>query len=136
MSTPVGPYTPVVRAGDWLVCSGQIGLAEGRLADGGLRGELAQALANLAALLESEGATLSDVVKTTVFLTHMSDYGAMNETYVEIFGDHRPARSAVAVAGLPLGALVEVEAWAYKPVPVTRASGPGRSGTRRSAPSR
>ena len=130
-SPPVGPYTPVVRAGDWLVCSGQIGLADGKLADGGLRGELTQALANLAALLESQGAGLADVVKTTVFLTHMSDYGAMNEVYVEIFGDHRPARSAVAVSGLPLGALVEVEAWAFRP-----ASGAGRSGSRRSAPSR
>ncbi|HEX5265167.1 MAG TPA: RidA family protein [Acidimicrobiales bacterium] len=133
---PVGPYTPIVRAGDWLVCSGQIGLSEGRLADGALQGQLTQALANLAALLESEGATLADVVKTTVYLTHMSDYAGMNEAYVEAFGDHRPARSAVAVAGLPLGALVEVEAWAYKPAPVTRASGAGRSGSRRSVPSR
>ena len=114
-SRPVGPYTPIVRAGDWLVCSGQIGLVDGKRADGGLKGELTQAVANIAAALESEGASLSDVVKTTVFLTHMSDYSAMNEAYVEVFGDHRPARSAVAVAGLPLGAMVEVEAWAYKP---------------------
>ena len=134
---PVGPYTPIVRAGDWLVCSGQIGQTEGRLADGALQGQLTQALANLAAVLESEGATLADVVKTTVYLTHMSDYAGMNQAYVEAFGDHRPARSAVAVAGLPLGALVEVEAWAYKPPrPVRTASGAARSGSRRSGPSR
>ena len=110
--TPVGPYTPIVRAGEWLVCSGQVGLAGGRLVDGGVAAQLTQALANLAALLESQGAMLADVVKTTVFLTDMGDYRVMNETYMAAFGDHRPARSAVAVAALPLGALVEVEAWA------------------------
>jgi 2-iminobutanoate/2-iminopropanoate deaminase len=113
MSTPIGPYTPIVRAGDWLVVSGQVGLADGKLVGGGIEGELVQALANLRGLLEREGASLSKVVKTTVFLRHMSDYAAMNETYVRAFGDHRPARSAVAVAELPLGALVEVEAWAF-----------------------
>ncbi len=74
-----------------------------------------QALANLAALLEGEGASLSSVVKTTVFLKHISDYSAMNEAYVEAFGDHRPARAAVAVADLPMRALVEIEAWAFVP---------------------
>ncbi|HZU72092.1 MAG TPA: RidA family protein [Acidimicrobiales bacterium] len=113
MTTPVGPYSPVRRAGDWLVCSGQVGIVEGRLADGGVRGELRQALENLAAVLEGEGASLADVVKTTVFLTHMSDYQAMNEAYVEVFAEPRPARSAVGVSSLPLGALVEVEAWAF-----------------------
>ena len=109
---PVGPYTPIVRAGGWLVVSGQLGLLDGRLVAGGLAGELAQALKNLEAQLASEGASLADVVKTTVFLRHMSDYAQMNEVYVAAFGDHRPARSAVGVAELPLGALVEVEAWA------------------------
>jgi 2-iminobutanoate/2-iminopropanoate deaminase len=113
VSKPVGPYTPVLRAGPWLVVSGQVGIADGQLVTGGMEAELRQALANLAALLEGEGASLSDVVKTTVFLRHIDDYSVMNEAYVEVFGDHRPARSAVAVAGLPLGALVEVEAWAY-----------------------
>jgi 2-iminobutanoate/2-iminopropanoate deaminase len=108
----VGPYTPIVRSGDWLVVSGQLGLVEGRLVSGGLAGELIQALANLAALLEGEGAALGDVVKTTVFLRHMGDYAQMNEVYVSAFGDHRPARSAIGVAELPMGALVEVEAWA------------------------
>jgi len=110
---PVGAYTPIVRAGDWLVVSGQVGLADGRLVGGGVVGELRQALANLAGHLAGEGAALTDVVKTTVFLRHMSDYTQMNETYGEAFGDHRPARSAVAVAELPIGALVEVEAWAW-----------------------
>ena len=113
MSKPVGPYTPVVRAGSWLVVSGQVGLAEGQLVRGGVQAELRQALTNLGALLAGEGASLSDVVKTTVFLRHIDDYAAMNEVYVDVFGDHRPARSAVAVAGLPLGAMVEVEAWAF-----------------------
>ncbi|MCB1006977.1 MAG: RidA family protein [Acidimicrobiales bacterium] len=112
MTTPVGPYTPIVRTGDWLVTSGQIGLRDGTLVTGGVDGELRQAIANLEALLVAEGAGLGDVVKTTVFLRHMSDYGPMNEAYVDCFGDHRPARSAVGVAELPLGALVEIEAWA------------------------
>ncbi|HEY1119087.1 MAG TPA: RidA family protein [Acidimicrobiales bacterium] len=116
MTTPVGPYTPVVRSGDWIICSGQVGLAGGRLVEGGVRDQLAQAMNNLRTLLESEGATLADVVKTTVFLVDMGDYATMNEVYVEAFdehaGGHRPARSAVAVAALPIGAQVEIEAWA------------------------
>lgn len=115
MTTPVGPYTPIVRAGAWLVSSGQIGLKDGEIVTGGVDGELRQAIANLEALLGSEGAGLGDVVKTTVFLRHMSDYAPMNEAYVDCFGDHRPARSAVGVAELPLGALVEIEAWARVP---------------------
>jgi 2-iminobutanoate/2-iminopropanoate deaminase len=111
---PVGPYTPVVRAGEWLICSGQVGLANGALVPGGVRAQTRQALANLAGLLTAEGASLADVVKTTVFLGDIGDYGAVNEVYAEVFGDHKPARSAVAVAGLPLGALVEVEAWARR----------------------
>ena len=110
---PVGPYTPVVRAGSWLVCSGQVGVVRGSLVDGGVQAQTRQALLNLRTLLEGEGAGLASVVKTTVFLAHISDYASVNDTYVEVFGDHRPARSAVAVAALPLGALVEVEAWAY-----------------------
>jgi 2-iminobutanoate/2-iminopropanoate deaminase len=114
MSTPVGPYTPIVRAGEWLVVSGQVGIDGGRLVSGGLDDELRQAIANLAALLATEGATLADVTKTTVFLRHLGgDYARMNEVYLECFGDHRPARSAIGVADLPLGALVEVEAWAH-----------------------
>jgi 2-iminobutanoate/2-iminopropanoate deaminase len=110
---PIGPYTPVVRAGEWVVVSGQIGLADGQLVDGGFPAQLARALANLRSHLESVGARLDQVVKTTVFLTDMDDFAALNETYAAAFGDHRPARSAIAVKALPMGALVEVEAWAH-----------------------
>jgi 2-iminobutanoate/2-iminopropanoate deaminase len=112
VTTPIGPYTPIVRAGEWLVCSGQLGLKDGAIVDGGVQAQARQAIANLAALLESEGAGLGDVVKTTVFLAHISDFASVNEVYVEGFGDHRPARSAIAVAALPMGGLVEIEAWA------------------------
>jgi 2-iminobutanoate/2-iminopropanoate deaminase len=113
MGTPVGPYSPVVHAGPWLICSGQLGLVGGSLVEGGLEAQVTQALANVASLLESQGSGLGDVVKTTVFLTDMADFAAMNDAYVAAFGDNRPARSAFAVVGLPLGALVEIEAWAY-----------------------
>lgn len=113
MSKPVGPYTPVVRAGEHLLfVSGQVGVADGALVDG-FEAQLRQALANLSGLLAGEGASLAAVVKTTVFLTSMGDYGEMNRIYTEVFGDSRPARSAVAVAALPLGALVEIEATAW-----------------------
>jgi 2-iminobutanoate/2-iminopropanoate deaminase len=113
MSKPVGPYTPIVRAGEWLVVSGQVALKDGTLLDDpDVKAQTAQAVANLKGLLEGEGAGLDDVVKTTVFLVDIADYAAMNEAYIEAFGDHRPARSAVAVAALPIGARVEVEAWA------------------------
>jgi len=113
---PIGPYTPIVRAGDWLVCSGQVGAVDGRLVDGGIGAQVGQALRNVVSLLSSEGATLADVVKTTVFLADIADFAAMNEAYVAAFADagsHRPARSAFAVSALPLGAAVEIEAWAF-----------------------
>lgn len=112
MSRPVGPYSPSVRAGDWLVVSGQVGHDAGVLADG-LAGQIGQAFTNLRAVLADAGARLDQVVKTTVFLTDIADYGEMNEHYIAEFGDHRPARSAVAVAALPLGARFEVEAWVW-----------------------
>ena len=110
-----GPYSPIVRAGEWLVCSGQVGQLDGTMVDGGVAEQTRQALANLRALLEGEGASLGDVVKTTVFLTDIGDFGAMNEVYVEAFGEHRPARSTIGVAALPLGAAVEIELWAMAP---------------------
>jgi 2-iminobutanoate/2-iminopropanoate deaminase len=113
MTKAVGPYTPVVEAGEWIVVSGQVGIADGRLADG-FDAQCVQALANLRGQLESVGASMSDVVKTTVFVRHMADYARMNELYIEAFGDHRPARSAIGVAELPIGALFEVEAWARR----------------------
>ncbi len=110
MATPVGPYTSVVRAGDLLFVSGQIGIVDGSLAEGGFGAQAAQALANLRTQVEANGATLDQVVKTTVFLIDMGNFAAMNEIYCEAFGDHRPARSCVAVAALPIGAIFEVEA--------------------------
>jgi 2-iminobutanoate/2-iminopropanoate deaminase len=121
MSPAVGPYSPVRRAGDWVITSGQVGLATDgsgapALVPGGTIPELHQALRNVAEVLAVEGATLSDVVKTTLYLVDMGDFAAVNEVWVEYFTDNRPTRSAVAVAALPIGARVEVEAWAYAPV--------------------
>ena len=121
MSPAVGPYSPVRRVGDWVITSGQVGMATDNLgqmalAPGGTLPELRQALANVASVLAQEGATLDDVVKTTLYLIDMSEFGAVNEVWVEYFTDNRPTRSAVAVAALPVGARVEVEAWAYVPV--------------------
>jgi len=115
---PVGPYTPIVRAGDWLIVSGQVGAAPGgdgapTLVTGGTPAQLRQALTNLAGLLEGEGASLAQVVKATVFLVDMSEFAALNEVWMETFPEPRPARSAIGVAALPLGARIEVEAWAY-----------------------
>ena len=114
MTKPLGPYTPIVRSGDLLFVSGQVGLQDGALVDGGVAAQAEQALSNLAGLLAGEGASMGDVVKTTVFLADMDDYVAVNEVYVAAFGDHRPARSAVAVAALPIGARVEIEAIARR----------------------
>lgn len=115
MSKPLGPYTPVVRAGDFIIVSGQGGLLDGVKVGGGLVAETEQTMKNLEALLASMGASMNDVVKTTCFLTDMEDYAAFNEAYTAAFGNHRPSRSCVAVAALPAEFVVEVEAWAYKP---------------------
>jgi 2-iminobutanoate/2-iminopropanoate deaminase len=119
MSTPVGPYSPIVRAGSWLICSGQLGLAPAEdgtptMVDGGCGPQLRRAVANAAELLESQGASLTDVVKTTVFATDPADFPAVNEAYVAAFDGHRPARSMVAVSALPMGAAVEIELWAHR----------------------
>lgn len=114
-AAPLGPYSPVVRAGDLLVVSGQLGARDGKLVDGGVAGQLQQAVTNLLTVLRESGASLTDVFKTTVFLTDIADFQVMNEAYAVAFGGHRPARSSVAVAGLPMGAAVEIEAWAYRP---------------------
>ncbi|MEL7209363.1 MAG: RidA family protein [Actinomycetota bacterium] len=113
MTRPVGAYRPVVRAGGWLAVSGQIGIVDGKLVHGGFRAEADRALRNLAELLEGEGASLADVVKTTVYLRHMGDYPILNEVFGDHFGDVPPARAAVAVSELPLHALVELDAWAW-----------------------
>lgn len=115
MSTPLGPYTPVVRAGDFVYVSGQGGLVDGALVDGGVAPEATQAMANMAALLATEGCTLDDLVKTTVFLIDMDDYATLNGAYLAALGTHRPARSCVAVKELPAGFSVEIEGIAYRP---------------------
>jgi 2-iminobutanoate/2-iminopropanoate deaminase len=116
MSKPVGPYTPVVRAGDWIIVSGQLGLVDGAIVTGGVAAQTAQAVENLKGQLASMGATVADVAKTLCFLTDMDTFATFNEAYVAGFGDSRPARSTIGVAALPLGGAVEIEAWAYKPV--------------------
>lgn len=116
MTASVGPYSPAVRVGPWLVCSGQIGIETGPdgpvLADG-LAAQVRRAMANVGELLAIRGMDWGSVVKTTVYLADIADYGQFNEIYAESLGRNRPARSCVAVSGLPMGALVEIEAWAY-----------------------
>ncbi len=116
MSAPVGPYTPVVRAGDWIIVSGQLGLRGGKIVDGGVAEQTAQAIENLAVHLAAMDATLDHIVKTLCFLTDMDTFATFNEAYVAGFGHHRPARSTIGVAGLPAGGAVEIEAWAYLPL--------------------
>ena len=107
----VGPYSHAVRSGGLLFCSGQVALdpATNTFLDGPVEAQARQVFANLRAVLATAGAGLADVVKATVFLADMADFGAVNAVYVEAFGAHRPARSTVAVRGLPVGARVEIE---------------------------
>jgi 2-iminobutanoate/2-iminopropanoate deaminase len=106
-----------VRAGDWIVLAGQVGLdpQTGGFVEGGVEAQARQVLANIAAVLGDCGASLRDVAKTTVFVTDIAQFGIVNAVYAEAFGDHEPARSTVQVAALPGGAEVEIEAWAYVP---------------------
>lgn len=117
MSKPLGPYTPVVRAGDWIIVSGQIGSADGALVGDAVGEQTTQAIENIKGHLATVGASLTDVAKTLCFLTDMATFGAFNDAYAAAFGDTRPARSTIGVAALPGGAAVELEAWAYKPLP-------------------
>lgn len=112
----VGPYSQAVKAGGFIYLSGQLGMdpAIGKLVGEDVQDETRQALTNAKAILESEGYSLEDVVKTTVFLDKIGDFSAMNETYSEFFTSHKPARAAFEVAALPLGAKVEIQMVAYK----------------------
>lgn len=110
----LGPYSPQLRMGDLIAISGQIGLV-GKTLVTTFDGQVRQALHNLQLRLLEAGVTPQDVLKTTVFLVDMDDYPAFNAIYADFFGEHRPARSVVAVAALPLGALVEIEALACAP---------------------
>ena len=119
----VGPYSQAIRTDGFVFSAGQVGLdpATGALVEGDVQAQAEQALTNLGAVLTAAGTSLDNVVKTTVFLRYMKDYGAVNEVYARFFASGKPARSAVAVAALPLGALVEVEAVALMPAaPVTK----------------
>ena len=111
----VGPYSQGIVVDRFVYTAGQIGLdpRTGKLVEGGLEAETRRALANLAAILEAAGGGLDRVAKTTVFLADMRDFPAMNAIYAETFRDHRPARSTVQAAALPLGARVEIEAVGY-----------------------
>lgn len=116
VSTPnapaaIGPYSQAKIAGGFVFASGQIAIdpAVGKIVEATIEGQARQVLANVKALLEAAGTDLAHVVKTTCFLAHIEDFAAFNAVYAERFGDARPARSAVGVAGLPAGALVEVE---------------------------
>jgi 2-iminobutanoate/2-iminopropanoate deaminase len=111
----IGPYSQAIATDGSVFCSGQIGLdpATGELVDG-VEAQAERALRNLEAVLDAAGATLADVVKTTIFLTDMGDFATVNATYATFMPDPPPARSTIAVAGLPKGALVEIEAIARR----------------------
>jgi reactive intermediate/imine deaminase len=113
------PFSEAVRAGDFLFLSGQIGTAPGTddLVPGGIAAESRQAMENVKAVLERHGSSLSDVVKCTVFLADISEWGAFNDVYRTFFPRHFPARSALGASGLAKGARVEVECVAYAPRP-------------------
>jgi len=112
----IGPYSQAAIVGDLVFTAGQIALdpATGTVIEGGIEAQTARVMENIAAVLDAAGSSLSQVVKTTVFLTDMADFPAMNQVYAEAFGDHKPARATVAVAGLPLGMRVEIEAVATR----------------------
>lgn len=107
----IGPYSQATIANGFIFSAGQIAFnpATMDIVGGGIREQTERVLANLKAVLEGAGSGLSRVVKTTVFLVDMADFTAMNEVYAQAFGDHKPARSTVAVSALPRGVRVEIE---------------------------
>ncbi|MBN2148364.1 MAG: RidA family protein [Anaerolineales bacterium] len=115
---PIGPYSAGIRFGHLVFTAGQLGIdpATGKLVADGVEAETRQALKNLQNILESAGSSLTQVVKTTVFLRDMGDFSRMNAVYGQFFSEKPPARSAVQVAALPLGAAVEIEAIAISAI--------------------
>src|SRR5271165_5228743 len=111
----VGPYNHAVRIGDLLFCAGQIPLdpATGNLVQGDIKAQTERVLENVKAILDDQKLTFANVVKSTVFLTNLADFAAMNEVYARYFTADFPARSTVRVAALPRGASVEIEAVAH-----------------------
>lgn len=120
ISTPnapaaIGPYSQAMVVGDMIYTSGQIALKrDGSFVDGDITVQTIQVLENLKFVLESENSSLKKVVKTTVFLSDMDNFAKLNEVYARYFGNHKPARSTVAVKTLPKNALVEIECIAQK----------------------
>ena len=112
----IGPYSQGIDAGDLVFCSGQLGLdpASGVLVEGGVEAQAERSLRNLAAVLDAAGLAWADVVKTTIFLVDMADFVAVNAVYGRFMPEPPPARSTVAVAALPKGGLVEIEAIARR----------------------
>jgi len=108
----IGPYSQGIRVGDLLFCSGQIALdpVTGTLCDGGVAEETERVLKNLAAVVDAAGGRMSDVVRTTIYLVDMNDFGVVNEVYGRYFDQPFPARATVEVKGLPRGARVEIDA--------------------------
>lgn len=108
----IGPYSQAIVSGGFVFCAGQVALDPKTmtLIEGDVAAQTRQALANLQAVLRAAGSEMSHVVKTTVFLTTMDDFAAMNAAYEAALGPHKPARSTIAVSGLPRGARVEIEA--------------------------
>jgi 2-iminobutanoate/2-iminopropanoate deaminase len=106
------PYNQAIAAAGLVFCAGQVGLdpASGALVDGGVEAQTRRAMQNLQAVLEAAGSTLDRIVKTTVFVADLADFAMVNEVYATFFHELPPARSTVQVAGLPAGALVEIEA--------------------------
>jgi len=107
----IGPYSQAVVAGGMAYCSGQIPIDvnTGEFVPGGIAEQTEQVLKNLGAVVKASGSRMGSVIKTTVFLADMADFAAMNEVYERYFGESRPARATVQAAGLPRGALVEIE---------------------------
>lgn len=112
----IGPYSQAIEAGEWIFCSGQIGLdpASGRLVEGGVEAETRRALQNIRAVLEAAGLGFEDIVKTTIFLVDLREFEAVNKSYGEHARAPYPARSTVQVAALPRGARIEIEAVARR----------------------
>ena len=112
----IGPYSVAIESGGFVFCAGQTGInpATGELVSADLEAQTRQVLTNLKSVLEAAGTSLDKVVKTTVFLRDMADFPKMNAIYAEYFSTNPPARSTIAVAGLPKGGIVEIEAIALK----------------------
>ena len=115
-----GPYSPAVRAGDFVLLAGQVGVGpDGKLVEGGVEAETRQVLANIEAVLADCGVTWADVARAGIFLTDLGNFATVNALYEGAIGAHRPARTTIGVAALPAGALVEIECWVYLPEETT-----------------